>query len=226
MDLPHATMDAVSAPPAAQAASTIRAAILNSKFAPGQRLVENDLANQLGFNRGPIREALRVLSAEGLVSIERNRGAFVARASRAIIAEVFEARELLEGLAARRAAERAAASPLRSQLDQALVEEHRRSIDTDGLTLMDANERLHELIFATAGGAVTGRLIGQLQLPELRANFFQLTSPATWSDSVSDHIAVLEAILAGHANSAEDAMRAHVRRTATLFERIADGVLS
>jgi DNA-binding GntR family transcriptional regulator len=78
--------------PAHRAAAVIRGAILEARFAPGQRLVESELSSLTGLGRGPVREALRLLAAEGLVAIERNKGAVVARASKAMMTEVFEVR--------------------------------------------------------------------------------------------------------------------------------------
>src|SRR3546814_4899597 len=99
------TIDVMGGGSQAQAAATrIKAAIHGAQFGPGQRLVESELVQLLGVGRGPVREALRLLSVEGFVRIERNKGAVVAQASKAIVAEAFEVRELLEGLCARRAA--------------------------------------------------------------------------------------------------------------------------
>jgi len=82
----------------------IRGQILDGKLRPGERLVEDRLSAELGVSRVPVREALRELSAEGLVRIERNRGASVTEVTPAMVAELVEVRALLEGLNARLAA--------------------------------------------------------------------------------------------------------------------------
>ena len=84
----------------------IRGQILDGKLRPGERLVEDRLSAELGVSRVPVREALRELSAEGLVRIERNRGASVTEVTPAMVAELVEVRALLEGLNARLAAQR------------------------------------------------------------------------------------------------------------------------
>ena len=84
----------------------IRGQILDGKLRPGERLVEDRLSAELGVSRVPVREALRELSAEGLVRIERNRGATVTEVTPAMVAELVEVRALLEGLNARLAAQR------------------------------------------------------------------------------------------------------------------------
>ncbi len=208
---------------AERAASAISAAIRHSRFGPGQRLVEPELARLLGLGRGPVREALRLLSAQGLVTIERNKGAVVSRASRAMVAEVFEMRELVEGLAARRAARRVAERGCPAALLAALRDEEARCAESDPLTLIDANERLHQLIASAGGGDVARRTLTHLQLPELRTRFFQIMSPRNWRLSREDHVAVLRAVIAGDHDRAEQAMRTHVRRTASLLAELPEG---
>ena len=81
---------------------SIRAAIFDGDLELGQRLVETELADQLGVSRGPIREALRLLAAEGLVLINAHRGTFVLRPTEVDVEEIFSLREALEVLAIRR----------------------------------------------------------------------------------------------------------------------------
>lgn len=207
-------------PPVERGVEAIRAWILQAQYVPGQRLVESELMGRVGIGRGPVREALRRLSVEGLVVIEPNRGAIVARADRETIRATFELREALEGLAARRAAEHIETSGYRSALKNALAEERESSVDRDAQTFMEMNERLHGLVVAASGNHVMPRMLSMLQLPELRAMFFRNHSQATWRQSTRDHIAIVEAILSGDADCAEIAMREHVRRTAAMGEKL------
>ena len=85
---------------------TIRKGIISGRFAPGQRLVIRDLAEQIPYSRSTFREAFRRLAAERLVSLIPNRGVAVQRLTPREMADLFEIRALLEGQAARRAAER------------------------------------------------------------------------------------------------------------------------
>jgi DNA-binding GntR family transcriptional regulator len=219
-------VDTVSQPPSGRrplvelGVEAIRTSILQAEYAPGQRLVEAELMKRLRLGRGPVREALRRLSVEGLVAIEPNRGALVARADRPTIDGTFELREVLEGLAARRAAERIDSSGFRNALAEALKQERASSPERDAQTFMEMNERLHGLIVAASGNAVTPRILAQLQLPEVRAVFFRNHSPAAWRQSTADHVAIIEAILSGKADAAETAMREHVRRTAQLGTKL------
>src|SRR5512134_3171820 len=79
----------------------IKSGIFEGRYAPGQRLIEADLTRELSVSRGPLREALGRLVADGLVEIEPYRGAIVARPSREDVANTLQLREVLEGLAAR-----------------------------------------------------------------------------------------------------------------------------
>src|SRR3569833_4774669 len=83
----------------------VRNAILAGRIVPGQRLVANDLVEQLGVSRGSIREAFQRLSAEGLVDITPNRGAMVRRLSREQVRDLFQIRVNLESLGAKLADE-------------------------------------------------------------------------------------------------------------------------
>jgi DNA-binding GntR family transcriptional regulator len=82
----------------------VRSAILSGQFGPGERVPQDDLAQQLGVSRMPVREALRILESEGLVELRPHRGAVVVDLLPEDIAEVFEIRAMLEGKAAALAA--------------------------------------------------------------------------------------------------------------------------
>ncbi|UCE30896.1 MAG: GntR family transcriptional regulator, partial [Burkholderiales bacterium] len=90
------------------AVARLREALLEGRFAPGQRLVEADLVATLGVSRSSVRSALERLAAEGLVRLSAHRGAVARRMSRREVEELYAIRERLEGLAAGLAAERAA----------------------------------------------------------------------------------------------------------------------
>jgi len=90
----------------------IRNRLLSGEFTPGARLSESELSDACGVSRTPVREALRRLALEYFVRIEPNRGAFVIDWSREDIMDMFEMRSMVEGLAARKAAERARRIPI------------------------------------------------------------------------------------------------------------------
>jgi DNA-binding GntR family transcriptional regulator len=128
-------------------ASRLRGAILSGAFTPGERLREEALARALGVSRGPVREALAELERQGLVVINRNRGAVVAQLSRVDLEELYTLRLVIEELAIRRAAE-ASDSATIAQM-RALIEAMREAI-VRGITEQEAAELdldFHDLIY-------------------------------------------------------------------------------
>lgn len=131
-------------------ASRLRAAILSGAFAPGERLREEQMARALGVSRGPVREALAELERQGLVVINRNRGAVVAQLSRDDLEELYTLRLAIEELAIRRAA--GAADPVSIAEMQTVIEAMQDAIDR-GITEQEAAEfdlGFHDLIYDAA----------------------------------------------------------------------------
>jgi DNA-binding GntR family transcriptional regulator len=200
----------------------MRAGIMQGRYAPGQRLVEADLMHELGISRGPIREVLRRLLADGLVTIEPYRGAEVTRLTRDGLESAFDVRELLEGLAARQAAERFA----RGALDRKAVEKTLRDYAGSGSgnknEYMERNVRFHDYIATLSGNSHVPGILTRIQVPALRSHFPGLLVPADFVASTKEHLEIVSAICAGDGDGAEKAMRTHVRRTARLARQLPD----
>lgn len=127
----------------------LRAALVRGAFAPGQHLNEAGLAEKLGVSRGPIREAFVELEREGLLTLERHRGARVTRLSQTDIDEIYELRKALERLAVERAVRYATADDFAALAD--VVEQLRRAVeatDLHGVVALDV--RFHDLIYVAA----------------------------------------------------------------------------
>src|SRR5579863_1311318 len=116
----HASAAPMHGETVAHIVARLRDDILTRRAAPGERLVESDLTHRFGVSRGPIREALRRLAAEGFIEHAPNRGAVVRRLSLQDVRELFQIRAELEGLAARIAAA-AAADPTKRAAFQAAI---------------------------------------------------------------------------------------------------------
>lgn len=196
--------------------------IKNGRYAPGQRLVEIDLTTELGVSRGPLREGLGRLAAEGVLEIEPYRGAVVRRLSREEVVELFGIREMLEGEAARLAAMRIDHSDYRSRMERAIADIDRYSTRGDLLGYMDENTRFHELIIELCGNRLLARLIGQLQVHAFRLLARRVLQGAAVEDSIAEHDSVAAAILAGDPAAAEREMRRHVRRSGEMVLRSAE----
>jgi DNA-binding GntR family transcriptional regulator len=131
--------------------SRVREAILKGEFAPGEHLREVEIAVRFEVSRGPVREALLQLEQEGLVLLRRNRGAVVARLSRADLEEVYSLRLALERLAAARAVEHGTDADF-SELD-AVLHEFRGTGSGQPLTEQEAADqdvRFHDAVYRAA----------------------------------------------------------------------------
>jgi DNA-binding GntR family transcriptional regulator len=133
----------------------MRAAIVENRYTPGQRLVEQRIAEELGLSRTPVREALHLLEAEGLVVSERNRGAMVRPLSTTEVVDLYGLRVRLESYAVEVATERATEAELGELIAAAdRFSEIRRTVDIDAVEgvrqIHEANRRFHDLIIAAA----------------------------------------------------------------------------
>ncbi|WP_207538483.1 GntR family transcriptional regulator [Sabulicella rubraurantiaca] len=186
----------------------VQEAIRSGRLALGQRLIEADLARELGVSRGSLREALNRLSTAGLVEIVPNRGAVVRRLSRKEVADRYQIRARLEGLAAALAAERLHEADHRDRLLSAAppassgapsVEEYRRD-----------NYRLHETIADLSGNPQLAALIRQLWLPAHMVELRGSLDTGFHRESAEDHRRIVDAILAQDPTAADAAMRTHL----------------
>ena len=126
--------------------NTLRDAILTGKLEPGERLMENQLAEKLGVSRTPIREALRMLELENLVELTPRKGAQVLDMSEKDVVNVLEIREVLEGLATQLACKKMT-NELFQELKQA-EQEMEQSVQQENIEKMvNADERFHDVIF-------------------------------------------------------------------------------
>ena len=197
--------------------------VKEGRYAPGQRLVEADLTQELGVSRGPLREALGRLAAEGVLEIEPYRGAVVRKLTRSDVIDLFQIREVLEAEAARLAAGRIDEGDNRKRLEAATraLDGFKRKPDT--IAYMDENTRFHELVVELSGNKLLARLIAQLQVHAFRLLFRRLILESSAVDnSIREHEAVTAAILAGDGRAAEREMRRHVRRSGEMVLRNAE----
>ena len=138
-------------------ADRIREEILSGGFAQGDRLVEASIAQQLGVSRGPVREALKLLRAEGLVKEEPHRGTFVVRLTSADVRDIYELRAALEARAAKQVVERARGADFRTirrLLDRLLLAAENGDVAVvsqadlafhESVCHLSGNRRLHEV---------------------------------------------------------------------------------
>lgn len=192
-----------------QALGTIRKRILELRYPPGSLLSENQLAEELGISRTPIREALRERAAGGLVRILPQRGVVVSEPTVQDIVEVYRLREQLECVAARVAAEH-----LTEADAQTLTADHAGALSHFAAgRLQDAHEasvRLHAHVIALARNARLARFVNQLGDQVHRFGLMTLRHGRA-PRALAEHGGIIEAILARDGQTAEALMREHLR---------------
>lgn len=198
------------ADPKVAVVSEMRAAILAGDLAPNQRLVETELCERFGTSRFVARSALQELASMGLVEFHRNRGARVREVSIDEAIEITEVRKLLEGLAARRAAERLTPADA-DELGETLASMRAALASGDVGRYRELNARLHTLIGDIAAHETCARLLRQLSDQTARHRFSLSLIPGRSTVSLPQHEAILAAITAHDPASAERAMHAHLQ---------------
>lgn len=188
----------------------VRENIRHGRLVPGQRLVEADIVEATGASRGKVREALRRLEAEGLLTIEEFRGASVKRLGRDEVRQIYEARLALEGMAARECALRADAD-LRARLSQVQQELDAGEDSGNHDRFARLNAAWHGLIIAGSGNEYIAHFLKRLTVPIYRLLFASFYTAQRIAAANADHRVITAAILEGRADDAEQAMRAHIR---------------
>jgi DNA-binding GntR family transcriptional regulator len=195
-------------------------AIVQGELSPGERLIEEELADRLGLSRGAVRGAILRLGHEGLVVRERNRGARVRRFTLDEAVEVLEARAALESLAAGYAALRrtkAEARELRSIVDD-MKRLHKAG---ELLAMSERNAVLHRRILEISGHHVASDICARLHSQVVRFQFRTVLAPGRPQRSLAEHGRIVSAIAAGDRAAAEAAMREHLTNVAGALADVA-----
>ncbi len=193
-------------------ADRLSASIKDGRFAPGQRLVEAELTIELGSSRGPVREALRKLEADGLVELVPNKGAMVRRLSLAEAIELFEIRTELEALAARKAAGNISDTCVRARFEAEIASIWRDEPRYSTASYIAENQTFHTAIFTASLNRKLARLNQQLQLSLIMAQIGSALSTDTVLTSLYEHRGIATAILDRDPQAADRLSRAHMRR--------------
>ncbi|WP_188578228.1 GntR family transcriptional regulator [Azorhizobium oxalatiphilum] len=187
----------------------LEAAISAGRLEPGSRLDEQEIAVRYGVSRTPVREAFRLLAASGLVELRGRQGAVVRTIGAHALIEMFQVMAELEGLCARLAARRATPEQLEKiRAIHAKLEQVAPLRDVD--VFYDVNQEFHEAIYEASHNAFladqTRRLRNQVAAYRRRVT----RMPTRISDTLREHLTVIEAIEAHDAELAHKAMRDHV----------------
>lgn len=175
---------------------SLREAILLGRLKPGERLMEIQLAEEMGVSRTPVREAIRKLELDGFVVMVPRKGAYVAGITLKDIADVFEVRAALEGMAAALAAERITDEEL-DQLERALVHtsEFRSDDSINALAaLAESDTVFHDIIYQASRNQRLGQIITHLREQIQRFRMTSLSQPGRVKLTLDEHKKIVEAI--------------------------------
>ena len=203
-----------------EVAAKLRARIFDGQLAPGSFIDEAALCESLEISRTPLREALKVLTAEGLVRHEPRRGGFVNQVTEQDLDEIFPVIALLEGRCAFEAARNATDADL-AVLDT-LHERLNRHARAGQITeYYEVNFAIHEAIITLANNRWLALVISDLRKILKLARLQQLHAPGRLEQSLAEHMAVFAALKARDADGAEVAMRTHLTRQRVALRELA-----
>lgn len=198
-----------------EAYERLRALLLDSgRYAPGDKVNVIALAQELGFSRSPVWDAIARLESEGLLEVVPRHGVFLVRYDARRLAELYETREALEGMAARLAAERAGLADV-AALEDSLALQQACLEAGDAAGYADAALAFHQAVLRIAGNATIERLLEALYAQTKAMCRGLPTTPGDLSARRDDHAHLVAAIRARDADRAEDVARVHVRCLAT-----------
>ena len=185
--------------------------ILVGEIAPGTRMMEIELADEMGVSRTPVREAIRKLEKEGLVTNEPRKGAYASDVSIKDMVDVLEVREDLEAMAAAMAAQK-----VNKDEKQALIEatmEYKEAVESERTEdIIRCDEKFHQLIVNYSGNKTLIQLFSQVQELALRFRYLYYDDFSRYERMPMEHREIEEAILSGDYEKARVAAGEHVKK--------------
>jgi len=190
--------------------NTLRDAILTGKLVPGERLMENQLAEKLGVSRTPIREALRMLELENLVELVPRKGAQVLDMSEKDIVNVLEVRGVLEGLGASLACKKMKEEEL-AKLKETELEFERACETEDYEAIADIDERFHDIMFASTGNDKLIQIFNNLRIQLYRYRMAHVKLESSKADIITHHRGIIKAIENHLSEEGSQVAQEHIR---------------
>ena len=189
--------------------NTLRQAILTGELKPGERLMEIHLANRLGVSRTPIREAIRKLELEGLVTMIPRRGAEVAQITEKSMKDVLEVRRTLDALSAELACERISAEE-EEALKKACLNFEAAVKTKDTKAIAKADVAIHDIIAAATGNQRLIQLINNLAEQMYRYRFEYIKDASQHERIIEEHRIIYESIVKKDKEAAAEMAKTHI----------------
>lgn len=193
-------------------ADVLRDRIIKGALPAGARIVERKLSAELDVSRTPVREALKLLHADSLIEISRNKGAQVTTYSALQTLQLFDVIASLESLAAERLAERITKDQLDAleHLHAAMLAQHHAG---EADAYFDINSEIHDTILATCGNPVLQQMHTKMMARARRGRFMAIMDPDRLTTAVQEHEQLMAAFRAKNAEAARQIWREHLLNT-------------
>lgn len=203
-----------------EVAERLRQRIFAHELPPGTWVDEQALADHYGISRTPLREALKVLASEGLVTLKPRKGCYVTEISDRDLDEIFTVMALLEGQCAREAATKAGTAGL-AELERIHAKLERAATETDIDGFFEANQAFHRAVQALADNRWLLNVIEDLRKVIKLSRHHSLFSEGRLEQSLSEHREILAALAARDPDAADRKMRGHIASGRAALDRIA-----
>lgn len=199
---------------------SLREAIIGGVLRPGERLMEIQMAEELGVSRTPVREAIRKLELEGFVVMMPRKGAYVAGISLKDIADVFEVRVSLEALASGLAAERITGEEL-EELERILVRKAELITDGNLAAFVESDTQFHDSLYRCSRNQRLIQMLNNLQDEIQRFRSVSLAFPGRMQEALEEHRKIVEAVAERNVSEAQAAAWEHIEKAEnSLLEKI------
>ena len=185
--------------------------ILIGEIAPGTRMMEVELAEDMGVSRTPVREAIRKLEKEGLVTIEPRKGAYASNISIKDMVDVLEVRQGLEAMAAASASEKI--SDAQKEELQNAVDQYRAAVESEDVEeIIKYDQKFHMLIVTYSGNKTLTQVFSTVQELAIRFRYIYYDDFNRYENMPNEHQEIEEAIMSGDSEKARIAADQHVAR--------------
>src|SRR5210317_1067533 len=202
-------------------ANNLREMIMSGELMEGDKIKESELCDMMGISKTPLREALRVLSVEGLIRLVPNRGAFVTKPEFDEIAEMFDVMSLLEGFCAHRACQKMTTRNFAhlEKLHAKLEENFQRHDQEEYIRI---NNQYHSFIQELAGNRTLNQIVDGLRKKILLYRFQSLNLPTRFAASIREHRDLLDAFRQHDCSRAEALMREHLKNQTMALQNLVE----
>ncbi|MGD9660373.1 MAG: GntR family transcriptional regulator [Porticoccaceae bacterium] len=202
----------------------LKLGIRSGRFVPGQHLLESDLTHQLGCSRGSLRPAMIHLAADGIITINRFKGARISVLSRKCIVDLLDVLQTLVTFMAERACARVDIENNRALLEKAISALKDTVKKGDNVDYLQKREDFYDALIAASGNSELHRIVPLLRADLLKVQMQIMEGGSAKVIHIKDYEDIAEAILAGNFKKAEKCISKHFQRTRDSVEKIPDAL--